>query len=119
MKKMKFLFGIGLLFFAAMAVISCNGGGHTHDGHSHKGHEHETTTEKTEMTTETAPAEAVDKTGKEYTSAFICPMHCKGSGSAETGKCPVCGMDYVANETKAIKNDHEGHDHDDHEGHNH
>ena len=25
-------------------------------------------------------------------------MHCEGSGSDEEGKCPVCKMDYVANE---------------------
>ncbi len=58
---------------------------------------------------------SADKQGKEYTSAYICPMHCEGSGSDEAGKCPVCGMDYVKNE------DHEsdGHDHDSHEGHNH
>lgn len=36
--------------------------------------------------------------GKEYTSKYICPMHCEGSGSEEPGKCPVCGMDYVLNE---------------------
>lgn len=34
--------------------------------------------------------------GKEYTSAYVCPMHCKDSGSDAAGKCPVCGMDYVA-----------------------
>ncbi len=33
--------------------------------------------------------------GKEYTSAYVCPMHCDGSGSDDPGKCPVCGMDYV------------------------
>ena len=47
--------------------------------------------------TKKAPAEVeqkVDKTSKEYTSAYICPMHCEGSGSEEPGKCPVCGMDY-------------------------
>ncbi|MFK7773703.1 MAG: heavy metal-binding domain-containing protein [Saprospiraceae bacterium] len=62
-----------------------------------------------------------DKTeqGKEYTSAYICPMHCEGSGSDAAGTCPVCKMDYVANE-KATKTDsHEGHDHDSHEGHSH
>ena len=34
----------------------------------------------------------------EYTSAYVCPMHCKGSGSDTTGTCPVCGMDYVPSE---------------------
>ncbi|MBK8562043.1 MAG: hypothetical protein IPN76_01470 [Saprospiraceae bacterium] len=35
-------------------------------------------------------------TTKEYTSAYVCPMHCEGSGSDQPGKCPVCEMDYVA-----------------------
>ncbi len=39
---------------------------------------------------------AADTAGKEYTSAYVCPMHCTGSGSDAEGKCPVCGMDYVA-----------------------
>jgi hypothetical protein len=62
------------------------------------------------------------KQGPEYTSAYVCPMHCKGSGSDQAGKCPVCGMDYVVN--KDHKKDHEmghdeGHGEDDHEGHDH
>ncbi|RMG84627.1 MAG: hypothetical protein D6714_07505 [Bacteroidetes bacterium] len=56
-----------------------------------------------------------DQQGKEYTSAYVCPMHCEGSGSDQPGKCPVCGMDYVKNE-KAANHDH---DHDGHEGHQH
>ena len=35
--------------------------------------------------------------GKEYTSLFICPNHCKDSGSDEFGTCPVCGMEYIEN----------------------
>lgn len=76
--------------------------------------------------------------GKEYTSAYICPMHCEGSGSEKAGKCPVCGMDYVVNEDHKTDghnhdndgsdhdhdggdNEGDGHDHDgeDHDGHNH
>jgi len=74
-----------------------------------------------------------DAQGKEYTSAYICTMHCKGSGSDKPGTCPVCPMEYVVNEnykgegTESHGNhdghdhgDHEGHeDHEDHEGHNH
>lgn len=58
---------------------------------------------------------AADKQGKEYTAAYVCPMHCEGSGSDEEGKCPVCGMEYVKNEDHKA----DGHKHDDHEGHNH
>ena len=38
-----------------------------------------------------------EKQGKEYTSAYICPMHCTDSGSDKTGTCPVCGMAYEQN----------------------
>lgn len=33
---------------------------------------------------------------KEFNSAYVCPMHCEGSGSDQPGKCPVCEMDYEA-----------------------
>jgi|JI10StandDraft_1071094.scaffolds.fasta_scaffold72011_3 hypothetical protein len=39
----------------------------------------------------------VDQSGPEFTSAYICPMNCKGSGSDKPGVCPVCGMDYEQN----------------------
>ena len=63
-----------------------------HEGHDmekmdHEGHDMEGM--------ETAKME-----GKEYTSTYVCPMHCEGSGSDEEGKCPVCGMTYVLNEDK-------------------
>jgi len=35
---------------------------------------------------------------KEQDSAYVCPMHCKGSGSDKAGKCPTCNMDFVKNE---------------------
>ena len=48
---------------------------------------------KNDATTKT---EEVEK--KEYASAYVCPMHCDGSGSDTEGECPKCGMDYVKNE---------------------
>jgi len=92
--------------FIGLGMVACK---HNHD-HA-----------DTKSTTEEASAES----GPEYTSAFVCPMHCKGSGSDAAGTCPVCNMAYVANEDhKADGHDHDdddGHDHDDdgHEGHNH
>lgn len=51
---------------------------------------------------------AVDKNGKEYTSRWICPMRCKGSGTEVRGqKCPACKMDLVDNKNHA----HYGHNH--------
>lgn len=87
MKNLKILFMCFALFATSATIISCGG-------------------EKQEQT---------DKEGKEYTSEYVCPMHCEGSGSEEPGKCPVCGMDYVKNDT----HESDGHDHDDHEGHDH
>jgi len=51
----------------------------------------------------------IDKSGPEWTSDYVCPMHCKGSGSNAEGTCPVCKMKLVKNKDKAV--DHSGHDH--------
>ncbi len=79
-----------LLLIAALTLASCGGN----------------TASSTDTGTDTM--EEANKQGPEYTSAYICPMHCKGSGSAEAGTCPVCKMEYVANT-----------DQDEHKGHNH
>jgi Heavy metal binding domain len=96
----------GIFFIACLSVcllVSC-------------GQKSESAAPAVEPTTVETPAEAtIDTTaqGKEFTSAYICPMHCEGSGSETAGVCPVCGMDYVMNRNL------EGAPHDDHEGHNH
>lgn len=89
---------VAALFALSFALAAC-GGGHKHD----------------QAKEEQSATETIDKSGPEYTSAYICPMHCPGSGSDAAGQCPVCGMDYVANED--FKGDDHDHDHDgqDHE----
>ena len=120
MKKIKL--GTVLTIFAmALFIFSCGDSDHSHD---ENGEHSEETTQTDENSGETATAEngEVDKSGKEYTSAFICSMHCAGSGSHEAGKCSVCGMDYVANEDYKSNSEaaEEGQDDDDdHEGHDH
>ena len=85
MKAIKFL---SILIFAiclSFAIASCGSGhDHSHESHGHDqavGHSHDGHGE-----------------GAAYTSAYVCPMHCEGSGSEQEGKCPVCGMDYVSQE---------------------
>ncbi|KGE88369.1 hypothetical protein IX84_09250 [Phaeodactylibacter xiamenensis] len=125
MTNNKFLIRLLPVLALSFFIVSCGGNAdtagdeaatdqteHTHDdGHMHEGDHME--------------ADA-DKQGPEYTSAYICPMHCDGSGSDEPGECPVCGMDYVKNENMPADGHmhEEGHDHHhedghDHEGHNH
>ena len=58
----------------------------------------------------TEQSETEANQGKEYTSDYICPMHCEGSGSDKPGECPVCGMAYKKND-KEDKEDHSGHNH--------
>lgn len=88
-----------ILFSMALFATSCGGehsheeGDDTHEHHDHDGahehdHEHDGGLDE-EM--------EIDSTGKEFTSAFVCPMHCSESGSETAGKCPTCGMDYVEN----------------------
>lgn len=82
MKKLLFL----TMLVLPLAFLSC--GGHSHE---HGDHQHESGSSQTESSEAKPHGE-----GKEYTSAYVCPMHCEGSGSDEPGKCPVCGMDYIA-----------------------
>lgn len=90
--KTRILFFFSFVLMLSIAISSC---GHKH---SHNN---------------------ADEQGKEYTSKYICPMHCEGSGSEEPGECPVCGMDYVLNEKhNGTDHDHDDHSHD-HGDHNH
>ncbi|MEZ4983814.1 MAG: heavy metal-binding domain-containing protein [Saprospiraceae bacterium] len=73
MKYLRLVIVATSLFATSFAMTACNQ--HTHDSHQQE-----------------------QQQGKEYTAAYVCPMHCTGSGSEEPGKCPACGMDYVANE---------------------
>ena len=82
MKKSKFNFLIIAFFSLGFMLTSC-------------GNKSNTANQK----------EQTEQQGKEYTSAYVCPMHCKDSGSEQAGNCPVCGMAYVKNE------DHEGDGH--------
>ena len=92
MKNIKFIMLATALFAFGLSVSSCGSKSNSKDA-----------------------MENVDMSGPEYTSAYVCPMHCEGSGSDAEGKCSVCGMDYVANETHEA----DGHDHDSHDDHNH
>ncbi|MFT5863881.1 MAG: putative paraquat-inducible protein A [Flavobacteriales bacterium] len=51
---------------------------------------------------------ATAQEGTEYTSAYVCPMHCTDSGSDTEGTCGTCGMTLVKNEDhKANGHTHE------------
>jgi hypothetical protein len=84
---------IVFMFFAVALLASCGGGSGSSESSS------------------TETMEAADKSGPEYTSAYVCPMHCKGSGSDKPGNCPVCKMEYVVNEDHDHDHGHEGHNH--------
>ena len=80
------IFAAGLLF-----AVSCK-------GKTEASTEAGTETEIQQTESATQKTETDEKQGAEYTSAYVCPMHCEGSGSSEEGNCPKCGMAYVANE---------------------
>ena len=79
MNALKSLGFLTLLFSLSLFFTAC--GGSASEGASKE-------------TTETA---APHGEGTAYTAAYVCPMHCEGSGSDTAGKCPTCSMDYVAN----------------------
>lgn len=101
--KLKFLkFGVYAAMFAMVLFVSaCGNGNDEHEGHDHQHgqeqHDHQEHQHEQGEQHQGQEESSIDKTGKEYTSAYVCPMHCEGSGSDKEGKCPVCKMDYVAN----------------------
>lgn len=91
---------LAVLLMSAVLWTSCGGGEaqddapakdgqEQTDAHDHDGHDHGDPGMENDSAVD-------DMSGPEYTSAYICPMYCEGSGSDAPGKCPVCGMDYVA-----------------------
>ena len=64
MKNLKFIFLLVAFLSAGTVLTSCGNGA--------------------SKSTKTEQGE-----GKEYTSAYVCPMHCKDSGSDAAGKCPI------------------------------
>ena len=77
MKNFKLIL-VAMVVIAAVTMVSCK----------------ET---KEETNTETK-VETTAKQGKEYTSAYVCPMHCENSGSEKAGNCGACGMGLAKNE---------------------
>jgi len=92
-----------MYFFFAMSIVgflsfsSCKQGG---EG-SEKKDSAKTTTVNEGEDKKTCTDKSVDTKGKEYTSDFVCPHHCKGSGSDKAGKCSECDMDLMENPNKA------------------
>lgn len=94
-------------FFAVMLAMVCfaTSCAHNHD-HDGEGHEHHDGHDSEDGEDTETSSSTVDMSSKEYASAYICPMHCEGSGSDAEGTCPVCKMDYVAND-KHSEDNHE------------
>jgi hypothetical protein len=80
MKSLKSIGLLTLLFSLTLFIYACGGNSTDHGDQNH----------------DATHTEAHHGEGKEYTSTYVCPMHCEGSGSGTEGSCPVCGMAYVA-----------------------
>ncbi len=97
--KNKILLFVMLLSAFSFVLVSCGG------------------TDQNPDNNDADATQVVDKSGPEYTSKYICPMHCKGSGSDAPGKCPVCEMAYIAH--KGDSGHHHDHDHNHDHDHDH
>lgn len=86
MKKLRTIL-VAMVVIASIIIVSCKDN-------------------KKEVLTETETS--AENQGKEYTSAYVCPMHCKDSGSDKEVKCDTCGMTLVKNEDHKAN----GHEHD-------
>jgi hypothetical protein len=98
MKKLNLLIA-GIAFFAIFSLAMCSSGSNSAD------EKNDSTIGQLEQKMDTLESKKADSLkskgantlGKEFTAKYICPEHCKGSGSDKPGKCSVCGMDLIEN----------------------
>lgn len=103
MKSLKSIGVSAILFSLSLFIFSCGGNSHSHgDGegeHTHEqaDHDHDGDGHDHDHADGDHDHEGGEHgEGTAYTAAYVCPMHCEGSGSDAEGKCPVCNMDYIA-----------------------
>ncbi len=94
MQKFRIQFGMMAMFIAVLFLSACGSNASTDATEEETT---ETTEAETTETSEATEATESEEPGPEITSVYVCPMACEGSGSAEEGACPACGMDYVFN----------------------
>ena len=93
MKKITLIIAGLFLFF----IVSCNSSDGTDNVNSDST---EVAVEETvDIDTSSAKVEMNEsqELGKEYTAKYICPDHCKGSGSDKEGECLNCEMELMEN----------------------
>ena len=108
-----FLFALLTLTYSSM-MTSCGGNDHSNHTHSHEdGHDHDHSHGE-DGHTHSHGEEGHDHDhdgphgdGAAFTSDYVCPMHCEGSGGDQAGTCPVCNMDYAT----LIEHTKDGHSH--------
>ncbi len=95
MKKIR-LIVITFILIPFLGFISCNSSNET---------DRDETTDTTEIVVANNDKELVDsidngnitELGNEYTAKYICPNHCKNSGSDKEGVCIECEMELIEN----------------------
>jgi len=93
MKKLNLLItGIFVILF--IGFYACGSGGNDAEN---SGDTSISQMEKKMDTLESSDSSKAGELGIEYTAKYVCPMHCKGSGSDKPGKCKVCEMDMIEN----------------------
>ena len=105
MKKLNYFFALLTILSFSFIVACSNDESETNDEADstivqmeEKMNEIESNEADTSSTSKTGES---TKLGKEYTAKYVCPMHCKGSGSDKPGVCSNsdCGMELIENPT--------------------
>lgn len=114
MKILKLVFLLTIVLSYSGLMTSC---GHSHEhaeqhdhDHSHEGdedHNHDHDAHSDGDHNHDSSADVAHGENAAFTSTYVCPMHCEGSGSDQAGTCPVCNMDYVA----LVDHTKDGHSH--------
>ncbi len=94
MKLIKIIIATTFIF-VIFSLTACNSG-----GNNDKENSDTLTVEENIDVDETNNTENQSETvedDKDYTSKYVCAMHCEGSGNHEAGNCPVCKMELIEN----------------------
>ena len=96
MKKVKLIF-ISFITFSIFGIIACN----SSEENTNEGNIDSTEVVISDNSEESVKSDENVNTqaelGNEYTAKYICPNHCKGSGSDKEGECSICEMELMEN----------------------
>jgi len=95
MKEIKLIF-ITFIAFSIFGIVSCNSSNKTNNDEATDSTQ-VVVSDNNQVSVDSVENVGTTELGTEYTAKYICPNHCKNSGSDKEGECSECGMELMEN----------------------